>query len=191
MKSEIKFGIKELTVGILGSFIYCLLSLLQYHLYATGSQIFGMYVFIPGIAVAVLAAIFGPVVGAICSVAGQLVANVYVYGDAVLIDLLVILIVGFAMGLLADKLRVLEGGYNWRSYIDSNVVHIVISIGTLVMMRPLYAFLVHGGNLEASIVAGMQVCAGNAVVMLTLGSLGLWGVSLIAGIITRSAGSER
>lgn len=179
-KTYFEFDTRKLTAGVLSAILYCVLSFAQYSLYMSGSVIFGSYVYLPGILVAIVALMFGPTVGSVCALAGQLIANVYVYGNAKVIDLLVIIIIGVAMGLMQDRLQVIRGGFGLVAYIECNIVHVIASIVSLVMMRPLYSFLVQDISLEEGIIAGVKVCAGNAAAMLTVGSLIMWIVSLIA-----------
>ena len=177
MKNKFVLGIKEVIAIIFGTGAFYFLSALQIHLFNAGSVLFGSYIYMPSVMLVLLAAVFGPMVGAVAGVAGQLLACLLIFQSVQIVDIIVVFVTGFVIGIFAERFGILRGHFDPEHMIEFNALQALICIMNIVLMRPLIYLMFQHADYRDSLLSGVKVCVGTGLTVLILGTAILQGIN--------------
>ena len=130
---------------------------------------------------AFLSAVFGPVVGAVIGLLGHALGDALFYGSVWWSWVFPEAVVGIAIGLLAKKLKVREGGFDGKACVLFNVVQVVANAVAWIVVAPVLDILVYAEPANKVFLQGVFAWLGNILIIGILGSLLLLAYSKIAG----------
>lgn len=177
MNTKFFLGVREVIAIILGTLAFFALSALQISLYNRGSVVFGSYIYMPSVMLAMLAAVFGPMVGAVAGTAGQLLACILIYNEVQPVDLVIVFFSGIIIGFFAEDFGILKGDFKPDKMCFFNVLHFLTCIMNIVLMRPIMYLIFRHYDYRESLVSAVKVCIGTELAVLIPGTFVLWVIS--------------
>ncbi|MCR5791421.1 MAG: ECF-type riboflavin transporter substrate-binding protein [Lachnospiraceae bacterium] len=130
---------------------------------------------------AILAAVFGPIVGGVIGLLGYLVGSKWIYGDIWWSYVIPEAIVGVSIGLFARKFAVQEGGFNKSNCILFNVVQVIGNAIAWIGLGPVLDIVFYEETADKVFIQGVGTFLGNILVIGILGTILLAVYSNISG----------
>ena len=128
-----------------------------------------------------LAAVFGPMVGALVGLLGHALGDALFYGSVWWSWVLPEAIVGIAIGLFRKRFGVKEGAFGKNAIIWFNIVQIIANAIAWVGAAPALDVAVYAEPSNKVFAQGALACLGNVIIIGVLGSILLAAYSKIAG----------
>lgn len=171
-----KFGIKEVVAAGIGTALFVVLTEVQIPIGIPNTALQ------PRMAVlAFLSAVFGPLVGAIIGLLGHALGDALFYGSVWWSWVFPEAIVGIAIGAIAGKLKVREGGFGKKEGILFNVVQIIANAVAWIVVAPVLDIVVYAEPANKVFLQGVFAWLGNIIIIAILGTILLAAYSKIAG----------
>lgn len=171
-KKKLPFGNRELMAVVIITILYVLVEHLEVQL--VGNRMIEVdamaFIHVAILLLTLSSAIFGPVVGVICSVAGSTISYILFEGRIDYIMVANLTIYAYMIGRYYRKLGVLEGKFKGISIIDYSVIVIIAGIVTTVLFRPLAAFVIFRDNLLEGIRMGTSWLIWGALINIVAGT---------------------
>ncbi len=173
-----KFGIREVVAMGIGTALFVVLTNIQIPLVVVPNTALQ-----PRMAImAFLAAVFGPVVGAVIGLLGHALGDALFYGSVWWSWVFPEAIVGFAIGFFNRRYAVREGGFSSvKPIILFNGIQIVANAFAWILIAPLLDILVYAEPANKVFSQGIFAFLGNIIIIGVLGTLLLVGYSKISG----------
>ena len=172
-----KFGIKEVVAVGIGTALFVVLTEVQIPVVVVPNTALQ-----PRMAVmAFLAAVFGPIVGAIIGFLGHALGDAMFYGSVWWSWVFPEIVVGGAVGFFAKKFAVREGGFNKNNIILFNVVQIVANAVAWIIVAPVLDIVIYQEPANKVFGQGAFAFLGNIIIIGILGSILLAVYSNISG----------
>ena len=172
-----KFGIREVVAIGIGTALFVVLTEVQIPLVIVPNTSLQ-----PRMAVlAFLAAIFGPVVGAVIGLLGHALGDALFYGSVWWSWVFPEAVVGIGIGVFAKKFAVREGGFDGKNVVFFNIVQIVANAVAWIIVAPVLDILVYAEPANKVFAQGAFAFLGNILIIGILGSILLAAYSKIAG----------
>ncbi len=180
-----KFGIKEVVAMGIGTALFVVLTNIQIPLVVVPNTALQ-----PRMAImAFLAAVFGPVVGAVIGLLGHALGDALFYGSVWWSWVFPEAVVGLVIGLFYKKYQVREGGFaSAKTIVLFNVAQVVANALAWILLAPVLDIVVYAEPANKVFAQGALAFLGNIIVIGILGTLLLVGYSKIAG---KSEGLEK
>ena len=170
-----KFGIKEVVAVGIGTALFVVLTTIQIPIGIPNTYLQ------PRMAVmAFLAAVFGPVVGAIIGFVGHALGDAIFYGGVWWSWVIPEAIAGCVIGLLARKYRIREGGFNTRAIVLFNLMQIVGNALAWILVAPALDILIYAEPQDKVFIQGAYAFLGNIIIIGILGTILLVAYSRVA-----------
>ena len=164
-------GIKEIIAVTVGSFLFLQLDIVQQ---IALPKLFGVvgidHINFPIMFIAIVAAMFGPAVGAITGLGGPMLADAVMTQPVNYPVALATCIFGFLIGRYADKFDVLLGRFEKTAILDFTVAHILAGGVAWVMFLPIVRFIDERNNLFADITDGISAFCSGEITTVILGT---------------------
>lgn len=171
-----KFGIQEVVATGIGTALFVVLTTVQI---PTGIPNTALQ---PRMAVlAFFAAVFGPIVGGIVGLLGHALGDALFYGSVWWSWVFPEGVVGIAIGALAVKYAVREGGFGKKQIILFNVVQVIANAVAWIVVAPVLDILVYAEPKNKVFLQGVAAWGGNIVIIGILGTLLLAAYAKVAG----------
>ncbi len=173
-----KFGIREVVAMGIGTALFVVLTNIQIPLVVVPNTALQ-----PRMAImAFLAAVFGPVVGAVIGLLGHALGDALFYGSVWWSWVFPEAVVGFAVGFFYKNYGVKEGRFaSVRTILLFNVTQIVANAMAWILIAPLLDIMVYAEPANKVFAQGVLAFIGNVVVIGVLGTILLVAYSKIAG----------
>ena len=173
-----KIGIREVVAMGIGTALFVVL---------TNAQI--PLIFVPNTALqprmavlAFLAAVFGPIVGAVVGLLGHALGDALFYGSVWWSWVFPEAVVGIAVGLFANKFAVKEGRFvSGRNIAMFNIVQVIANAVAWIVVAPVLDIAVYSEPANKVFVQGAFAFLGNIIIVGILGTILLIAYSKIAG----------
>lgn len=174
---KFKFGIKEVVAIGIGTALFVVLTEVQIPIIIVPNTALQ-----PRMAVmSFLAAVFGPIVGAVIGLLGHAVGDAVFYGAVWWSWVIPEAIVGASIGLFARKFAVQEGGFNKSSCILFNVVQVIGNAIAWIGLAPVLDIVIYKEPANKVFGQGAFAFLGNILVIGILGTILLAVYSNISG----------
>ncbi len=175
-----KFGIREVVAMGIGTALFVVLTNVQIPIGIPNTYLQ------PRMAVmGFLAAIFGPVVGAVIGLVGHALGDALFYGSVWWSWVIPELFVGLAIGLFAKKYKVREGGFDVKAGVLFNVMQVIGNAVAWIIAAPVLDIGLMGEPADKVFVQGIYAFLGDIIIVGILGTILLIAYSKVSG----SAGS--
>ncbi len=173
-----KIGIKEVVAMGIGTALFVVLTNVQIPVFVVPNTAIQ-----PRMAIlAFLAAVFGPIVGAVVGFAGHALGDAFFYGSVWWSWVFPEAVVGLAIGFFAKKFAVKEGGFaSGKNLIIFNVVQVVANAVAWIVVAPVLDILIYAEPSDKVFSQGAVAFILNIIAIGILGSLLLVAYSRIAG----------
>ena len=172
---KFKFGIKEVVAIGIGTALFVALTEIQ-----IPTPIPNTYLQPRMAIMAFLAAVFGPLVGGVVGLLGHAIGDAMFYGSVWQSWVFPDGVVGLAIGLLAAKLAVKEGGFNnTKTIVTFNVVQVIANAVAWILVAPVLDILIYAEPANKVFVQGIWAFVGNIIIIGILGTLLCSGYSAI------------
>lgn len=171
---KLKFGIKEVVAIGIGTALFVALTEIQI---PTGIP--NTYLQPRMAIMAFLAAVFGPLVGAVVGILGHALGDAMFYGSVWWSWVFPDGLVGLVIGLFAAKYAVKEGGFDKKAIVVFNAAQVVVNAIAWIGLAPLLDILIYEEPVEKLFVQGAGAFLGNILIIGVLGSLLCVGYSKI------------
>ncbi len=173
-----KLGIKEVVAMGIGTALFVVLTNVQIPVFVVPNTAIQ-----PRAAVlAFLAAVFGPIVGAVVGFAGHALGDAFFYGSVWWSWVIPEAVVGAAIGFFAKKFAVKEGGFgNGKNLLIFNIVQIVANAVAWIVVAPVLDILIYSEPANKVFSQGVVAFILNIIAVGILGSLLLLAYSRIEG----------
>ncbi|WP_034443398.1 ECF-type riboflavin transporter substrate-binding protein [Butyrivibrio sp. AE2032] len=173
-----KIGIKEVVAMGIGTALFVVLTNVQIPVFVVPNTAIQ-----PRMAIlAFLAAVFGPIVGAVVGFAGHALGDAFFYGSVWWSWVFPEAVVGLAIGFFAKKFAVKEGGFaSGKNLIIFNVVQVVANAVAWIVVAPVLDILIYAEPSDKVFSQGAVAFILNIIAIGVLGSLLLVAYSRIAG----------
>ncbi len=173
-----KIGIKEVVAMGIGTALFVVLTNVQIPVFVVPNTAIQ-----PRMAIlAFLAAVFGPIVGAVVGFAGHALGDAFFYGSVWWSWVVPEAVVGIAIGFFAKKFAVKEGGFaSGKNLIIFNVVQVVANAVAWIVVAPVLDILIYAEPSDKVFSQGAIAFILNIIAIGILGSLLLVAYSRIAG----------
>ena len=120
---------------------------------------------------AFLAAVFGPIVGGAVGILGHALGDLIFYGSVWWSWVIPEAVIGIAIGLIASKLAIKEGGFGKKAIITFNVVQVLANAVAWIVVAPALDILVYAEPANKVFVQGAYAALGNVLIIGVLGTL--------------------
>lgn len=174
---KMKFGIKEVVAIGIGAALFVALTEVQIPLG-----------FIPNTALqprvallAFMAVVFGPVVGGVVGFLGHALGDAFFYGSVWWSWVVPEAVVGIAIGMLAAKFSVKEGGFGKKEIIMFNIVQVAAHAVAWILVAPILDIVIYAEPANKVFGQGAWAFLGNIIITGILGTLLAVGYSQIGG----------
>lgn len=172
---KLKFGIKEVVAIGIGTALFVALTEIQ-----IPTPIPNTYLQPRMAIMAFLAAVFGPLVGAVVGLLGHALGDAMFYGSVWWSWVFPDGVVGLLVGLFAAKYAVKEGGFSGsRIIIFFNAVQIAANAVAWILVAPFLDILIYAEPAGKVFAQGAWAFAGNIIIIGILGTLLCAGYSAI------------
>jgi len=172
---KLKFGVKEVVATGIGIALFVALTQIQIPLVIVPNTALQ-----PRMAVlAFIAAVFGPVVGAIVGFAGHALGDALFYGSVWWSWVFPEAVVGAVIGLYASKYAIKQGSFTKKSVIAFNVVQVIANAAAWIVVAPVLDIVIYAEPANKVFAQGALAFLGNIIVIGILGSLLCLGYSNI------------
>ncbi len=171
---KLKFGIKEVVAIGIGTALFVALTEIQI---PTGIP--NTYLQPRMAIMAFLAAVFGPIVGAVVGILGHALGDAMFYGSVWWSWVFPDGLVGLVIGLCAVKYAVKEGGFDKKAIVLFNIAQIVVNAIAWIGLAPLLDILIYAEPVDKLFVQGAGAFFGNILIIGILGTLLCAGYSKI------------
>lgn len=162
-----KFGIRSVVAIGIGTALYIVLSLVSIPLG-----------FIPNTAIqpraallALMAAIYGPIVGAAVGFIGHALSDAFQYGSVWWSWVFPDAIFGLLVGLFAFKFKIEKGGFEKKQIILFNIVQVVGNAIAWILLAPIFDILIYAEPANKVFTQGAFAFVGNIITVGVLGSI--------------------
>jgi len=171
-----KFGIKEVVAAGIGTALFVVLTEVQIPIGIPNTYLQ------PRMAIlAFMAAVFGPIVGAVIGLIGHALGDAIFYGSVWWSWVFPEAVVAIPIGLFAAKFKVQEGGFDKKQVISFNIIQILANAVAWILVAPVLDILVYAEPANKVFVQGIFAFLGNIIIIGVLGTLLLVGYSKIGG----------
>lgn len=172
---KLKFGIKEVVAIGIGTALFVALTEIQIPTPIPNTFLQ------PRMAImAFLAAVFGPVVGGVVGLLGHALGDALFYGSVWWSWVFPEAVVGIAIGALASKYSVKEGGFgNVKTIVLFNVVQVIANAVAWILVAPVLDILIYAEPASKVFVQGIWAFIGNIIIIGVLGTLLCAGYSAV------------
>lgn len=161
-----KFGIKEVVAIGIGTALFVALTEVQIPIGIPNTYLQ------PRMAVfAFLAAVFGPIVGGVVGLLGHALGDLVFYGSVWWSWVIPEAVIGLAIGLIAKKLAIKEGGFDKKSIITFNVVQVLANAVAWIVVAPALDILIYVEPANKVFIQGAYAALGNILIIGILGTL--------------------
>ena len=182
-KMKVKFGIKEVVAIGIGTALFVALTTVQIPIGIPNTYLQ------PRMAImGFLAAVFGPIVGAVIGLVGHALGDAIFYGSVWWSWVFPDALVGLAIGLFAAKYKVMEGGFDKKNIILFNAMQLCGNAVAWILAAPILDILIYAEPADKVFVQGLFAFLGNVIVTGVLGTILLVAYSKVAG---RSKGLKK
>ena len=173
-----KIGIKEVVAMGIGTALFVVLTNVQIPIFVVPNTFIQ-----PRMAIlAFLAAVFGPIVGAVVGFAGHALGDAFFYGSVWWSWVIPDAVVGAAIGFFAKKFAVKQGGFgSLKNIIIFNVVQIIVNAVAWIVVAPVLDILIYSEPANKVFAQGVVAFLLNIIAIGILGSLFLVAYSKIEG----------
>ncbi len=171
---KLKFGIKEVVAIGVGTALFVALTEIQI---PTGIP--NTYLQPRMAVMAFLAAVFGPIVGAVVGFLGHALGDAMFYGSVWWSWVFPDGLVGLIIGLFAAKYAIKEGGFGKKAIILFNVAQIVANAIAWIALAPILDIVIYAEPTDKLLVQGAGAFLGNILIVGILGTLLCAGYSKI------------
>lgn len=170
-----KFGIKEVVATGIGTALFVVLTEVQIPLVIVPNTALQ-----PRMAVlAFMAAVFGPVVGAIVGFLGHALGDALFYGSIWWSWVVPEAVVGAVIGISAAKYAIKEGGFGKAEIIKFNITQVIANAVAWIIVAPVLDIVVYKEPANKVFAQGAFAFLGNIIIIAILGSLLCAGYSKI------------
>ena len=178
-----RYGTKEIIATLSGVILMVVARYAQYFLTQGGVVTMGVFDWIiPTIpVVALAAALFGPITGLLCGVAGNLLISSLFLSYINYPEMVIFGIYGFFMGLYFGKMHYDYRVFSIQKFFDFNAVQIMAGLFCVMFLLPVLRFMFEGADLYDAVIAGAKLAAGDIVLVGIFCSFVLLMVSVFAG----------
>jgi len=171
-----KFGIKEVVAAGIGTALFVVLTEVQIPIGIPNTYLQ------PRMAIlAFMAAVFGPIVGAVIGLIGHALGDAIFYGSVWWSWVFPEAVVAIPIGLFAAKFKVQEGGFDKKQVISFNIIQILANAVAWILVAPVLDILVYAEPANKVFVQGIFAFLGNIIIIGALGTVVLVGYSKIGG----------
>lgn len=173
-----KIGIKEVVAMGIGTALFVVLTNVQIPVFIVPNTAVQ-----PRMAIlAFLAAVFGPVVGAVVGFAGHALGDAFFYGGVWWSWVFPEALIGIAIGIFSKKFAVKEGGFgNIKNILIFNIVQIVANAVAWIVVAPVLDILIYSEPANKVFAQGAVSFVLNIIAIGVMGSLLLVAYSKIEG----------
>ena len=172
-----KFGIREVVATGIGTALFAVLTTVQVPLVIVPNTALQ-----PRMAImAFLAAVFGPVVGALTGLLGHALGDAMFYGSVWWSWVIPEAFVGALIGIFAKKLRVKEGGFGTKECLLFNIAQVIGNALAWILCAPILDILVYQEPADKVFAQGAWAFLGNIILIAILGSILLFAYSKVMG----------
>lgn len=172
---KLKFGIKEVVAIGIGTALFVALTEIQ-----IPTPIPNTYLQPRMAIMAFLAAVFGPIVGGVVGLLGHALGDAMFYGSVWWSWVFPDAVVGIAIGALASKYAVKEGGFgNVKTIVLFNVVQVIANAVAWILVAPVLDILIYAEPASKVFVQGIGAFVGNIIIIGVLGTLLCAGYSAV------------
>ena len=172
-----KFGVKEVVATGIGIALFVALTEIQIPLVIVPNTALQ-----PRMAVlAFIAAVFGPVVGAIVGFAGHALGDALFYGSVWWSWVVPDAIFGVLVGLFAKKFAMQDGGFTGKNIVLFNVVQVVANAIAWILCAPVLDIVIYSEPANKVFLQGVWAFIGDVIICAIIGSLLGLGYSKIRG----------
>ena len=130
---------------------------------------------------AFLAAVFGPVVGAVIGFLGHALGDAMFYGTVWWSWVFPEVIVGVGIGVFAKKYAVRKGGFSSKNAVFFNIVQVLSNAVAWIIVASALDILVYAEPVKKVILQGVGAFLGNIVVIGILGTILMMAYSKVSG----------
>ena len=169
-----KFGIKEVVAIGIGTALFVALTEIQ-----VPTGIPNTYLQPRMAVMAFLAAVFGPIVGAVVGILGHALGDAMFYGSVWWSWVFPDGLVGLVIGLFAVKYAVKEGGFGKKAIILFNVAQVVANAIAWIALAPILDIVIYAEPTDKLLAQGAGAFLGNILIVGILGTLLCAGYSKI------------
>ena len=171
-----KIGIKEVVAMGIGTALFVVLTTVQIPVFIVPNTAIQ-----PRMAIlAFLAAVFGPIVGAVVGFAGHALGDAFFYGSVWWSWVFPEVVVGAGIGFFAKKFAVKEGGFaGKKNLIVFNVVQVIANAIAWIVVAPVLDIAIYSEPANKVFAQGAFAFLGNIIIIGVLGTLLLVGYSKI------------
>lgn len=161
-----KFGIKEVVAIGIGTALFVALTEVQIPIGIPNTYLQ------PRMAVfAFLAAVFGPIVGGVIGILGHTLGDLIFYGSVWWSWVIPEAVIGIAIGLLAKKFAIKDGGFGKKAIITFNVVQVLANAVAWIVVAPLLDIIIYVEPANKVFTQGAYAALGNVLIIGILGTL--------------------
>ena len=128
-----------------------------------------------------MAAVFGPIVGAVIGFVGHALGDAIFYGSVWWSWVIPDAVVGLAIGLFASKFRVMKGEFDSKGIVLFNVVQCVGNALAWILLAPILDIVVYAEPQDKVFAQGLYAFLGNIIIVGVLGTLLLVAYSKVTG----------
>ncbi len=178
-----RYGTKEIIATLAGVILMVIARYAQFLLLSGGVVSPGLFEWlIPSVPVVTLAAaLFGPITGLLCGVAGNLLISALFLTYIDYPNMVAFGLYGFFVGLYFGKMHYDYKVFSGRTFFDFNVVQILAQIFCGLFFLPMVRFLFEGVSLYDEMIRGAKLVIGNILLIGLFCSFVLAMVSIFAG----------
>ncbi len=169
-----KFGVKEVVAIGIGAALFVALTQVQIPL-----GIPNTYLQPRAALLAFLAAVFGPVVGAVVGLIGHAFGDMIFYGSVWWSWVVPEAVFGIIVGIFASNYAIKEGSFGTREIVFFNVVQVIANAVAWILVAPVLDILIYKEPANKVFVQGVTAWFGNVVIIAILGTLLAVGYSKI------------
>ena len=170
-----KFGVKEVVATGIGIALFVALTEIQIPLVIVPNTALQ-----PRMAVlAFIAAVFGPVVGAIVGFAGHALGDALFYGSVWWSWVVPEAVVGAVIGLYVTKYTIKQGAFSKKEIITFNAVQVVANAIAWIIVAPVLDIVIYAEPANKVFAQGALAFLGNIIIIGILGTLLSMGYSKI------------
>ena len=169
-----KFGIREVVAIGIGTALFVALTEIQ-----VPTGIPNTYLQPRMAVMAFLAAVFGPIVGAVVGILGHALGDAMFYGSVWWSWVFPDGLVGLVIGLFAVKYAVKEGGFGKKAIILFNVAQVAANAVAWIVLAPVLDIVIYAEPTDKLLAQGAGAFLGNILIVGILGTLLCAGYSKI------------
>ena len=177
--NKYKLTFTDIYISIIAIILVILVDLLQTTLIKNGIMPPQMHIYFKFriVVLAIVSALFGPVVGFTVGISGTLMVCFITYGNAEVVQIVADAIFSTIIGMHADKYGVLTGKFTGIKLLDFNMVLLMANIFCSIIFPPISILLIFGGNLTDIVMTGIKAAFSNSLATGVVCTILFWIIS--------------